>query len=73
MNSRCQARGGGGGGGGGGGIFSYIRRLGSFFGDQHFEFQYFWGSSEKNLGMKIFGIFFLLYLWVFSMQFRVFF
>ena len=24
-------------------IFSYIRRLGSFFGVQKFEFQYFWG------------------------------
>ena len=29
------------------------------------------GVFRKNLGMKIFGIFFLLYLWVFSMQFRV--
>ena len=29
------------GGGGGTPIFSYIRRLGSFFGVQNFEFQYF--------------------------------
>ena len=28
-------------------IFSYIRRLGSFFGVQNFEFQYFLGFSEK--------------------------
>ena len=28
-------------------IFSYIRRLGSFFGGQNFEFQYFLGFSEK--------------------------
>ena len=42
-------RGGGGGGGGIGGtlIFSCIRRLGSFFGFEKFEFQYFWGFSEK--------------------------
>ena len=33
--------------GGGTLIFSYIRRLGSFFGGQNFEFQYFWGFSEK--------------------------
>ena len=35
---------------GGGGdtlIFSYIRRLGPFLGVQNFEFQYFWGVSEK--------------------------
>ena len=44
-----QAVGPGGGGGGGGGIliFSYIRRLGSFLEVQSFEFQYFWGFSEK--------------------------
>ena len=36
-----------GGGGGGTLIFSYIRRLGSFFGVQNFEFQYFWEFSEK--------------------------
>ena len=28
-------------------IFLYIRRLGSFFWDQNFEFQYFWGVSEN--------------------------
>ena len=28
-------------------IFSYIRRLGSFLGVQNFEFQYFWGFSER--------------------------
>ena len=39
----------GGGGGGGTLIFSYIRRLGSFFGVQNFEFQYFWGFSEKRI------------------------
>ena len=36
-----------GGGGGGTLIFSYIRRLGPFFGGQNFEFQYFFGFSEK--------------------------
>ena len=35
------------GGGGGTLIFSYIRRLGPFFGGQIFEFQYFLGFSEK--------------------------
>ena len=41
-------RGGGGGGGGGGTlIFSLIRRLGSYFGVQNFEFQYFGVFSEK--------------------------
>ena len=41
-------RGGGSQGGGGGTLkFSYIRRLGSFLGVQNFEFQYFWGFSEK--------------------------
>ena len=35
------------GGGGGDLIFSYIRRLGSFFWVQNYEFQYFWGFSEK--------------------------
>ena len=34
--------------GGGGMIFSYIRRLWSFFGVQNFEFQYFGGFSEKK-------------------------
>ena len=41
-------------------IFSYIRRLGSFFGVQNFEFQYFWGGFRKNnifWGMKISGYF----------------
>ena len=38
---------GGGGGGAGTLIFSYIRRLGPFLGGQIFEFQYFWGFSEK--------------------------
>ena len=28
-------------------ICSYIRRLGPSFGVQNFEFQYFWGFSEK--------------------------
>ena len=34
-------------GGGGNLIFSYIRRLGPFWGVQNLEFQYFWGFSEK--------------------------
>ena len=48
-HQRCRHQGGGGWVGGGGGtlIFSYIRRLGTFFGGQNFEFQYFWGDSEK--------------------------
>ena len=39
---------------------SYIRRLGSFFGVQNFEFHYFSGFSEINIfgGMKILWIFF---------------
>ena len=37
----------GGGGGEGTLIFSYIRRIGSFFGVQNFEFQYFLRFSEK--------------------------
>ena len=37
------------GGGGGTLIFSYIRRLGPFFGVQNFEFRYFMGFSEKNI------------------------
>ena len=51
----------GGGGGGGGSDISYIRRLGSFFGVQNFEFQYLLGFSEKIhifWGMKILWIFF---------------
>ena len=37
-------------------IFSYIRSLGSFFGVQNFEFQYFFWFSEKLiiLGFKDF-------------------
>ena len=35
------------GGGGGTLIFAYIRKLRSFFWVQNFEFQYFWGFSEK--------------------------
>ena len=38
--------------GGGTLIFLYIHRLGSFFLVQNFEFQYFWGFSEKK---KFFG------------------
>ena len=34
-------------GGGGTLIYSYIRRLGSFFGVQNFEFKFFGGFSEK--------------------------
>ena len=58
-------------------IFSYIRRLGSFFWVQNFEFQYFWGFQKIFLGMKILWIFFGghhkigLYLGVSSMHFRV--
>ena len=46
--------------GGGTTIFSYIRRLGLFFGVQIFIFQYFLGFLEMNmfLGMKISWIFF---------------
>ena len=41
-------------------IFSYIRRLGSFFGVQNFEFQYFfyfffWGGGGGVRKMNIFG------------------
>ena len=46
----CVPQAGGGVGEGGGGctlIFSYIRRPGLFFGVKNFEFQYFWGFSEK--------------------------
>ena len=39
--------GGGGGGGGGTLILSCIRRLGSFFGVQNFEFNIFLGSSQN--------------------------
>ena len=62
-------------------IFTYIRRLGPFFGVQNFEFQYFFLVFRKmNIfgGMKILWIFFGghkkigLYLGVISMQFMVF-
>ena len=39
-------------------IFSYIRRLGSFFGVQNFESHYFWGFS--SWGIKILWRFFFL-------------
>ena len=42
-------------------IFSCIRRLGSFFGVQNFEFRYFWGHHKIGL-----------YLGVISLHFRVF-
>ena len=70
-------------GGGGTLIFSYIRRLGSFFGVQNFDFQYFWGFSEKEIFffgggyedfVDIFGGHHKigLYLGVISMHFGVF-
>ena len=34
-------------------IFSYIRRLGSFFGAQNFEFQYFLGFLEKLIFLGV--------------------
>ena len=34
-------------------IFSYIRRLRSFFGVQNFEFQYFLGFSEKIIFLGV--------------------
>ena len=40
-------------GGGGSLIFSYIRRLGSFFMVQIFEHQYFWGFSEKLIFLGV--------------------
>ena len=45
-----------GGGGGGTLIFSYIRRLGPFFGGQIFEFQYFLGfqKNEYHFGYEKF-------------------
>ena len=62
-------------------LFSYIRRLVSFFGVQNFEFQYFWGFSKNEyfLGYEDFVDIFWghykigLYLGVISMHFRVFF
>ena len=67
-------------GGGGTLIFSYIRRLGSFFGVQNFEYQYFWGFSDSEyfLGYGNFVDIFLghhkigLYLGFISMHFMVF-
>ena len=69
-------------GGGGTLVFSYIRRLGSFFGLKTLNFNIFLGFSEKLIiyfwGMKILWIFFGghhkigLYLGVISMHFRVF-
>ena len=70
----------GGGGGGGTLIFSYMRRLGSFFGVQNFRFnifggfrknEYFWGyEAFKDIfwGHHKIG----LYLGVLSMHYRVF-
>ena len=60
-------------------MFSYIRRLRSFFGVQNFEFQYFLGfqKNEYFLGYEDFVDIFLghhkigLYLGVISMPFRV--
>ena len=49
LKSLRQTPVGGGGGGGGTLIFSYIRRLGPFFGVQNFELQYFLGFSEKRI------------------------
>ena len=48
INTRHLGSQGGGGGGGGTLIFSYIRRLRSFFGVQNFEFQYFWGFQKNK-------------------------
>ena len=59
-------------------IMTHVRRLGSFWGVQNFEFQYFLGISEKmNIfgGMKILWIFLGRHhkiLGVISMHFRVF-
>ena len=61
-------------------IFSYIRRLGSFFGVQNFEFQNCLGFSVKRifLGYEdlvdiFWGLHFGLYLGVISMHFSFFF
>ena len=62
-------------------IFSYIRRLGSFFWVQNFEFHYFWGfqKNEYFVGYEDFVDIFWghheigLYLGVISMHFRFFF
>ena len=67
-------------GGGGTLILSYIRRLGSIFWVQYFEFQYSWGFQKNEYfggGMKILWNFLEghhkigLYLGVISMHFRV--
>ena len=56
-------------------IISYIRRLGSFWGVQNFEFQYLGGGRKKNWGIKILWKFLRghdtieLYLGVISMHF----
>ena len=47
MRNTCPRGGGGGGGGEGTLIFSYIRRLGSFFFIQNFGFIIFW-DFQKN-------------------------
>ena len=60
-------------------IFSYIRRLGSFFGVQNFEFQYFWGFQKNKyfFGYEDFVDIFWghdkigLYLGVIPMHFKV--
>ena len=49
MNSPLQLREADSGPRGGTLIFSYIRRLGPFFWGQIFEFQYFFGFSEKYI------------------------
>ena len=61
-------------------MFSYVRRLGSFFGVSKFEFIYILGFQKNKYfwGMKILWILFRghhkirLYLGVISMHFRVF-
>ena len=70
----------GGGGGGGTLIFSYISRLGSFFGFKILNFNIFWDfqKNEYFWGIKILWIFLGghhkigLYLGVISMHFMVF-
>ena len=70
-----------GGGGGGTLIFSYLRRLGSFFGGSKFLISIFWGVFRKITifrGMQILWIYIWghhkirLYLGVISMHFRLF-
>ena len=53
-------------------IFKHrLRRLGSLFGVQNFEFQYFWVFRKMNisLGMKIFRCYHKVGLGVISMHF----